>query len=159
MGIMQCHKHGPQPIGEACEECVLEEEYYTAKRTGRPLPFVGYERTLDWRSISVVEDLEAFLRNHYSFQKSRYPHSGGADSLVILPGTFTEPLTIFIYYVTNLKEQDYLLNVIQDFFSEKDYPQRRVKFFEEERWHIEKRGNSSAYWQLDAPLLREEITI
>ena len=157
MGVMQCHKHGPWLIGQPCEECVSEKEYYDARKAGLPLPFVGYERTLDWRSVAVVHTLEEFLRKRYSFRKSQYPHSGGKDSLVILPGKFTEPLTIAIYYVTQVDDQDYLLAVIHEFFAESEYPQRKVEFFEEERWYSETRGTTTSFGQLDAVLLREEL--
>jgi hypothetical protein len=169
MGVAHCPKHGPHGLSTGfilgiakrvkCPECLCEEKYYAAQKAGKPLPFVGYERTLDWRSIPEVERLEEFLREHYTFRKSQYPHSGNRDSLSILPGTFTEPLTIYVYYVTDSKEQDGLLSIIQDFFLESNYPQRRVKFFEEERWYETVRPTGSSYGQLEAVLLREETVI
>jgi hypothetical protein len=169
MGVAHCSKHGPHGLSTEfllgitkranCPECLREEEYYAARKAGKSLPFVGYERTLDWQSLPEIERLEKFLRERYTFHKSKYPYSGDCDSLVILPGAFTEPLTIYVYYVTNAKEQDYLLTIIEDFFLENNYPQRKVKFFEGELWYEEIRETGGSFWQLDAVLVREEVVL
>jgi len=49
-----------------------------------------------------------------------------------------------------------LLAIIQEFFLKSDYPQRRVRFFEEERWYKTVTPTGSSYGQLEAILLRDE---
>jgi hypothetical protein len=167
MGIAYCPKHGPHGLSTSfilglakrvdCPECLREEKYYAAKKAGRRLPFVGYEHTLNWQHETEVEKLEALLRNRYQFQKSKRPFSGGRDSLLILPGRFTEPLTIIIYYVVLASEQNHLLMIINELFLDSSCPQRRICFYEAERWHEEVRGNSHSYQSLEGVLLREEV--
>jgi hypothetical protein len=133
MGMMKCPKHGPHLLGAAidamnrvcCPDCLQEEKYHAARRAGEDLPCVGYEHTLDWRHLTEVERLEEVLRSQYQFQNSKRPHSGGADCLLVLQGRFTEPLTVEIYYVVLGNEQEHLLAIIDKFFLESDYPQRR----------------------------------
>jgi hypothetical protein len=164
MGMMQCAKHGPHTLGEAvdamnracCPECLREEKYYAAKNAGELLPCVGYERTLDWRHLVEVERLEEVLKSYFQFQKRKGPFSGAGDALMVLPGRFTEPLTIVIYYVVLAKEQDYLLTIIDEFFLKSIYPQRRILFYEAERWQEEIKGSSHSYQYLEGILLREK---
>lgn len=139
-----------------CPQCLKEAEYYTAKRDGQPLPFVGYERTLNWAHPNEVEKLEAALQLRFAFQPSRSPHANGS-SLFVMPGSFTEPLTIYIYYVTDPGEQAQILAFVAEFFSTSDYPQRRVLFYEAERWLEKTRGNTTSYQFLEGVLLREEL--
>lgn len=169
MGMMECPKHGPHGLSTGfvlgltkrvhCPECLREEKYYTAKNAGRRLPFVGYECTLDWQHIAEIERLGEVLRSQYQFRKSESPFkfSGAADTLIVLPGRFTEPLTIIIYYVVLADEQDYLLTIIDRFFLESAYPQRKIRFYEAERWHEEVRGNTHSYQSLEGVLLREVV--
>jgi len=169
MGMMQCPKHGPHLLSTwfilgitkraRCPECLREKKYYAAKSAGRRLPFVGYEHTLNWQHITEIERFEEALRSQYPFQKSQQPLSfrGEADALIVLPGCFTEPLTLIIYYVVLADEQDYLLTIIDNLFLESAYPQRRIRFYEAERWHEEIRGNSRSYQSLEGVLLREVI--
>jgi hypothetical protein len=169
MGMMECPKHGPQFLSTGfilgikkrayCPECLSEEKYYAAKNAGRRLPFVGYEHTLDWRHLTEVERLEKALRSQYQFRRSEQPHGfrQGADALIVLPGCFTEPLIIIIYYVVLANEQDYLLTIIDRFFLGSAYPQRKIRFYEAERWHEEVRGNTHSYQSLEGELLREVI--
>jgi len=121
------------------------------------LPFIGYERTLNWSQLEAVDQLEAALQERFVFQPSRRPVSKGRSSLFVMPGSFTEPLTIEIYYVTAPSEQAQILTLIAEFFVASDYPQRRILFYEAERWHEETRGNSSSYQCLEGVLLREEL--
>ncbi|MGI4759636.1 MAG: hypothetical protein ACRYF0_02940 [Janthinobacterium lividum] len=163
MGMMECPKHGPHTLGGAvdamnrvcCPECLQEEKYYAAKSTGNDLPCIGYEHTLNWRHLTEVERLEEVLRSQYQFQKSKRPHSEGTGSLLVLPGRFTEPLTVEIYYVVLGSEQDYLLALIDKFFLESEYPQRKIIFYEAERWHEETRGNTHSYQYLEGIVIRE----
>jgi hypothetical protein len=167
MGMAMCPKHGPHGLSTGfilgitkrvhCPECIKEEKYYAAKRVGRSLPFLGYEHTLNWEHPTEIERLEEVLRSRYQFRKSETPlkFNEEADALTVVPGRFTEPLTIIIHYVLLTSEQDYLLAIIDEFFSESVYPQRKVRFYEAERWREEIRGNSHSYQSLEGVLLRE----
>lgn len=169
MGMMTCPKHGPHLLSTGfilgarkrphCPECLSEEKYYAAKKAGRRLPFLGYEHTLNWQHLAEIEQLEGAIRSKYHFQQSKQPLSfrEEADALIVLPGGFTEPLTIVIYYVIATDEQDYLLTIIDNLFLESAYPQRKIRFYEAERWREEIRGNSHSYQSLEGVLLREVI--
>ncbi|MGI4871908.1 MAG: hypothetical protein ACRYFX_12120 [Janthinobacterium lividum] len=134
-----------------------EEQYYSAKSAGQPLPFIGYEHTLTWQHLTEIENLEELLRKEFKFQKSKRPFSGGSDSLLVLPGRFTEPLTVVIYYVLLVSEQNYLLTIIDKFFSENPNSQCRILFYEAERWHEEVQGNSHSYQYLEGVVVREVL--
>ena len=141
-----------------CPECLKELQYHAAKQSGRPVPYVGYERTLNWSHQEEIGKLETSLQRRFTFQPSRRPmvYSSGS-SLFILPGSFTEPLTIIIYYVTGVAEQESILAFTRNFLAGSDFPQHKILFYEAERWHEEIRSNSRSYQPLKGVLLREVV--
>lgn len=145
------HKYG------GCPECLKEIHYHAAKQAGQQLPFVGYENTLNWSHLEEVEKLETALQHRFVFQPCRRPIFGPTSSMFCLPGSFTEPLTIIIHYVIEPAEQEAILAFINAYFIDHDLPQRRICFYEVERWYGETRGNSHTCQSLEGVLLREIV--
>ncbi|WP_460582376.1 hypothetical protein [Hymenobacter arcticus] len=150
-------RYRPRVMHGKCLECLNEAEYYAAKQAGQKLPFIGYEYTLNWSHLAEVKMLEAALQSSFVFQPSRRPFHSDSSSLQVLPGSFTVPLVISIYYITESTEQEAIIDFIHNFFNNSDFPQCKIYFYEAERWHEETRSNSRTYQYLEGVLLREIV--
>lgn len=117
-----------------CSECIAVVQVEQARSDGKDDPFPVYERTLNSHSADVINDLDSLLKKKFQFQKSIV--DGRDVAMFVMPGTYTRPLTIRIYYVTSEDEQTQLVALVKEFFESFRENQVKVEFFEAEVWEI-----------------------
>ncbi len=121
-----------------CDECIAEVEVNYARRQGLDDPYAVYERTYTDNHQHQIDELRAYLLENHSFKPSRAPAAARqteSEALFIEAGTYRKVLTITIYYATEAKSQDHIINLTKEFFSQQMLNQCRIKFMKEENWH------------------------
>lgn len=115
-----------------CVECTAAAELHSARKSGRPDPFIAYESTLTFVQCEVVDRLRVALLDKFAFSPSIVQPPSPA--VWVRQGAITCPLELTIYYVTDPLEQDAILGWLANFFVDIPLNQYRVRFYRSENW-------------------------
>ena len=125
-----------------CWQCIAEVQVSTARKNKEPDPFPVYEKTLNENQQDVINEFYKFLTTHFQFQQSTTQHFLTLKDLFlrnplavyIRAGAYTYPLTLTIYYVVSEIEQEKIIQIVNEFFHNKELNQVKLEFYEAEIW-------------------------
>jgi hypothetical protein len=130
-----------------CGLCFWDFKVKKARHKNKPLTIDVYENTLEYWNKPIIDKLHEYLLSSYPFKLKLYyddycyshslPNTAGIKALEVYEGHILRPLTISVWYVTEEKEQEQVLALIEHFFENEEKYQRRIIFYEAETPRLE----------------------
>jgi hypothetical protein len=137
-----------------CVDCYSDVQLAYARNHKLPDPFTAYEYTMTHENARQIKAFKKYLLDHYDFADSIVDPQKGRKALFISSGNVAQPLTILVYYVTDIVEQEKILWLVNNFFTGKKRYQRKIIFREKEKWTPVENG----FTRGEEPDIREVIT-
>ncbi len=120
-----------------CIECIRQIELINTIKNGEDPSFEPFENTLMYKDTKIIEQLREVLTSHFEFPKSQNNYNKSVDAFFMRSGGVSYPFSIKFYYITEKKDQNKLLKLIDGFFETIPQKQRHISFYEFENWITE----------------------